>query len=177
MLHVYAPADGASDREVPRARRVDGSPDVADADDRERLGSSQGKEAVQGAFGRLRQRVIPAQGEQGTKRWVWRQDRGAPADDYWKSALLGARQYDLARDLQTRYVDQGRGIPFSDLVEGGFYGIDVKDQESGRYHVHLHAICDMAYMPQAALSSVWADVTGAPGGGSPADRSARRAVG
>ena len=132
---------------------------------------------MQGAFGRLRQRVIPAQGEQGTKRWVWRQDRGAPADDYWKSALLGARQYDLARDLQTRYVDQGRGIPFSDLVEGGFYGIDVKDQESGRYHVHLHAICDMAYMPQAALSSVWADVTGAPGGGSPADRSARRAVG
>jgi hypothetical protein len=123
---------------------------------------ARGKEAVQGAFGRLRRRVLPSAGEQGTKRWVWRRDGGAPADDYWKSALLGARQHDLARDLQTRYVDQGRGIPFSELVEGGFYGIDVKEQELGRYHVHLHAIVDAAYVPQAALSSVGEDLTGAP---------------
>ena len=122
---------------------------------------AKGKEAVQGAFGRLRRRVLPSAGEQGTKRWVWRRDGGAPADDYWKSALTGARHHDLARDLQTRYVDQGRGIPFSELVDGGFYGIDVKEQESGRYHVHLHAIVDAAYIPQPALSSVWEDLTGA----------------
>jgi hypothetical protein len=122
---------------------------------------ARGKEAVQGAFGRLRRRVIPSEGEQGTKRWVWRRDGGAPADDYWKSALTGARQHDLARDLQTRYVDEGRGIPFDELAEGGFYGIDIKEQEPGRYHVHLHAICDMAYVPQAALSSTWEDITGA----------------
>jgi hypothetical protein len=123
---------------------------------------AQGKEAIQGAFGRLRRRVIPPKGEQGEKRWVWRRDGGAPADDYWKSALTGARQHDLAREVQTRYVDADRGIPFSDLIEGGFYGIDIKEQEPGRYHVHLHAICDMAYVPQAALSSVWEDLTGAP---------------
>ena len=122
---------------------------------------ARGKEAVQGAFGRLRRRVIPSEGEQGTKRWVWRRDGGAPADDYWKSALTGARQHDLARDLQTRYVDEGRGIPFDELVEGGFYGIDIKEQEPGRYHVHLHAILDAAYIPQPALSSVWEDLTGA----------------
>jgi hypothetical protein len=122
---------------------------------------ARGKEAVQGAFGRLRRRVIPSEGEQGTKRWVWKRDGGAPADDYWKSALLGARQHDLARDFQTRYVDEGRGIPFDELVDGGFYGIDVKEQKPGRYHVHLHAILDAAYIPQPALSSVWEDLTGA----------------
>ena len=131
-----------------------------------------GKEAVQGAFGRLRRRVLPSAGEQGTKRWVWRRDGGAPADDYWKAKLLGARQHDLARDLQTCYVDRGRGIPFDELVDGGFYGIDVKEQEPDRYHVHLHAICDMAYVPQAALSLIWEDLTGASVVDRPTDRRA-----
>ncbi|WP_153300710.1 hypothetical protein, partial [Halococcus hamelinensis] len=67
----------------------------------------QGKEAVQGAFGRLRRRVIPPSGtverpdgEGGTKtvRWVWKMgdDGGEPADFYWKSALCEAGEYDLA---------------------------------------------------------------------------------
>ena len=86
---------------------------------------AQGKEAVQGAFGRLRRRVIPPEGEQGMKRWVWRQNGGAPADDYWKGALLGARQHDLARDLQTRYVDQGlRSILGDALTEDDTDGTD-----------------------------------------------------
>ncbi|MDN4015172.1 hypothetical protein QX233_22250, partial [Chryseobacterium gambrini] len=81
-----------------------------------------GKEAIQGAFGRLRRRVIHASGsvelpdgEGGTNivRWVWKMgdDGGEPADFYWKSALCAAGEHDLARRLQKQYVDQGKGIP------------------------------------------------------------------
>ena len=131
-----------------------------------------GKEAIQGAFGRLRRRVIPASGsvevpdgEGGTKivRWVWKMgdDGGEPADFYWKSALCAAGEHDLARRLQKQYVDQGKGIPFSEVVPAGLYGIDIKQQDSERYHVHLHALCEMPFVPQAALVSVWNDLTGA----------------
>lgn len=135
-----------------------------------------GKEAVQGAFGRLRQRTIPVSGEVTressddeddelvTKRWVWKtgDDGGEPADHYWKSALCGAGAFDVARRVQDRYVEEGRQIPWKELVDGGVYGIDIKQQEDGTYNVHIHAICDMPYIPQAALSSVWEDLTGAP---------------
>jgi hypothetical protein len=123
-----------------------------------------GKEAVQGAFGRLRQRTFPSEGKQGEKRYVWAtgDDGGEPADHYWKSALCGAGAFDLARRLQKHYVEQDRQIPWKELVDGGVYGIDIKQQEDGTYNVHLHAICDMPYIPQAALSSVWEDLTGAP---------------
>lgn len=135
-----------------------------------------GKEAVQGAFGRLRQRTIPTAGEVTresdddendelvTKRWVWLtgDDGGEPADHYWKSALCGAGAFDIARRVQDRYVDEGRQIPWKELVDGGVYGIDIKQAEDGMYNVHIHAICDMPYIPQAALSSVWEDLTGAP---------------
>jgi hypothetical protein len=131
-----------------------------------------GKEEVQEAFGKLRRRVIPASGsvvrsdgEGGTRtvRWVWKQgdDGGEPADFYWKSALCAAGRHDLARHLQKRYVDQGKGIPFSEVIPGGLYGIDIKQQDSERYHVHLHALCEVPYVPQAALASVWEDITGA----------------
>jgi hypothetical protein len=121
-----------------------------------------GKEAVQGAFGRLRQRTIPASGQQGEKRWVWRRDGGSPADHYWKSSLCAAGAYDLVRRVQRKYVDQGRQIPWKELVDGGVYGIDIKQQDDGSFNVHLHAICDLPYVPQAALSSVWEDLTGDP---------------
>lgn len=132
---------------------------IENVDDLER-----GKEAVQGAFGRLRERTIPASGEQGEKRWVWKtgDDGGQPADHYWKSALCGAGAYDQARRVQDRYVDEGRQIPWKELVDGGVYGIDIKQQEDRTYNVHIHVICDMAYIPQAAISSVWEDLTGAP---------------
>ena len=132
-----------------------------------------GVEAIRGAFGRLRQRTIPSSGsvtretEDGelvTQRWVWKQadDGGEPADYYWKSALCAAGKQELARALQKRYVDQGKQIPWSELVKGGLYGIDIKEQEEGRYHIHLHTLMDSAFIPQAALSSVWEDLTGAP---------------
>ena len=127
----------------------------------------QGKEKIQADFGRLRDRTIPTEGEQGEKTWVWLtgDDGGEPADHYWKSALCAAGAHDLARRVQDRYVDEGRQIPWKELVEGGVYGIDIlqtEENEDGTYNVHIHAICDMAYIPQAALSSVWADLTGAP---------------
>lgn len=123
-----------------------------------------GKEEVQDAFGRLRQRTIPTSGEQGEKRWVWKtgDDGGEPADHYWKSALCGTGAFEVARRVQDRYVDEGRQIPWKELVDGGVYGIDIKQQEDRTYNVHIHAICEMPYIPQAALSSVWEDLTGAP---------------
>jgi hypothetical protein len=126
-----------------------------------------GKEAVQGAFGRLRQRTIPSAGEQGEKRYVWAtgDDGGEPADDYWKSKLCAVGAHDLARRLQKHYVEQGKQIPWKELVDGGVYGIDIlqtEENEDGTYNVHIHAICDMAYIPQPALSGVWEDLTGAP---------------
>jgi len=131
-----------------------------------------GVDALQGAFRRLRQRTIPASGEVTreidgelrTFRWVWKQadDEGEPADYYWKSALCAAGKQELARTIQKRYINQGKQIPFTELVKGGLYGIDIKQQEPERYHVHLHTLMDAAYIPQAALSSVWEDLTGAP---------------
>jgi hypothetical protein len=59
-------------------------------------------------------------------------------------------------------VEQGKGIPMKELVRGGFYGVDIKQQSDGTYNVHLHVLCDMAYIPQPALSEVWNDVAGAP---------------
>ena len=131
-----------------------------------------GKREIQDAFGKLRRRVIPPSGsverpdgEGGTRtvRWVWKMgdDDGEPVDFYWKSALCAAGKHDFARYLQKRYVDQGKGIPFAEVIPGGLYGIDIKQQDSDRYHVHLHALCEMPYVPQAALASAWGDITGA----------------
>jgi len=122
-----------------------------------------GKEAVQGAFGRLRQRGIPYEGEFRGERWTWGTDGGTPVKYQWRRWLRAGGRHDLARDLQKRYVEQPRRsvIPFKELVAGGLYGIDIKQQESERFHVHLHAIMDMAYIPQPALASVWYDLTGA----------------
>lgn len=92
-------------------------------------------------------------------------DDGIPSNHYWKSALCGAGAHDLARRLQKKYVDEGLQIPWKELVEGGVYGIDIlqtEENEDGTYNVHIHAICEMPYIPQAALSSVWEDLTGAP---------------
>ena len=131
-----------------------------------------GVDAIRDAFSKLRRRTIPPSGsvtreidgEIVTKRWVWSMsdDGGEPADHYWKSALCAAGKHDLARSIQKRYVDQNKQIPFTELVKGGVYGIDIKQQEEERYHVHLHTLIDSAYLPQAAISSVWEDITGAP---------------
>jgi hypothetical protein len=134
-----------------------------------------GKERVQRAFRKLRQRTIPAAGSTGgdgereRKRWRWSGAEGPPAE-LWKERLLGDGQHELARDLQRRFVNyeweditgtrRGRGIPFGDLVRGGFYGVDVKQKGPEEYNVHLHVLADAAFIPQAALSAVWEDITG-----------------
>lgn len=126
--------------------------------------AAKGLEAIRGAFGRLRQRTIPAAGETrregAVKRWAWT-DAGRPAD-LWKPRLLEAGRHDLVRRLQRKYVREDRNIPFDELVRGGFYGVDVKEKPGGDFNVHLHVLADAAYIPQPALSSVWEDLTGAP---------------
>jgi hypothetical protein len=126
---------------------------------------AKGAEAVKGAFGRLRQRTLPPAGEterQGSvKRWAWANDGGEPAN-LWKSRLLDHGRHDLVRRMQKKYVADGRRIPWKELVSGGFYGVDVKQKGPDEFNVHLHVLADAAYIPQAVLSSVWEDLTGAP---------------
>lgn len=137
--------------------------------------AAKGRDAIVGAFGRLRRRTIPFEGERNsdgtTKRWCWWQDGGQPADR-WKINLKDAGADDLARHLQKSYVhheyeditgvNRGRAIPFDEVVDGGLYAVDVKQKGPDEYNVHLHTVVDMAYVPQAALSSVWEDLTGDP---------------
>lgn len=117
-----------------------------------------GKERLRDAFGRLRQRVIPARGE----GWTWKRDGGEPQAEYWKQRLLQRGHHDLARRLQKRYVDEDRGIPFKEIVDGGLYAFDIVKKGDGTYNVHLHTVANIPYLPQRALSSVWEDLTGAP---------------
>lgn len=134
-----------------------------------------GTEEIVDAFAKLRRRTIPFEGEterQGSvKRWCWGSDGGKPADR-WRVRLQEAGARDLAAYLESEYVryeyedvtgtHQGRAIPFDELVRGGLYSVDVKEVEPGEYNVHLHTVMDMPFIPQAALSAVWEDVTGDP---------------
>lgn len=106
-------------------------------------------DALRGAFGRLRRRVIPPDGDE----WTWPE---------WKRALCAVGRTDLARRWQRKYVDEGRGIPFSEVVPGGFYGIDVKQGADGTLNVHAHVLANVPWLPQAALSSLWGDIHAAP---------------
>jgi hypothetical protein len=137
--------------------------------------AAEGREKVVEAFGRLRQRTIPFEGETrregSTKRWCWWRDGGRPSDR-WKVHLQEAGAHDLARRLQSEYVryewedvtghHQGRAIPFKELVDGGLYAVDVKQVGPDEFNVHLHVVMDAPYVPQAALSAVWEDLTGDP---------------
>jgi hypothetical protein len=121
----------------------------------------EGVDQLIGAFGRLRQRVIPPEGEHRGRRWVWGADGGVPVRYQWRRALRSRGYRDLARHLQKRYVEQGRGIPFDEVVSGGIYAIDIKQQDGGRFHVHLHALMDVPYLPQPAVAQMWEGLTGA----------------
>jgi hypothetical protein len=124
------------------------------------------------ALGRLRRRRVPAEGRHQGKRWVWSDDGGAPADHYWRSALLASGRHDLVRRWEKRCVQyewedvtgthRGRGIPMDEILRGGVYGVDAKQGEDGLVNVHAHVLVDCPYIPQAALASVWDDLTGAP---------------
>lgn len=122
-----------------------------------------GVEGMKGSFGRFRRRVVPTAGTQGEKAWCWSvgtEPGGRPASP-WKSRLLERGKDDLVRRLQSKYVSEGRGIPMDELLKGGLYAVDVKQKGPEEYNVHLHVLADAHFIPQAALSSVWEDVTGA----------------
>jgi hypothetical protein len=135
---------------------------------------SRAVDALRGAFGRLRRRVVPTELEHDGRRVVWEDDGGEPASCYWKPALMAeasrrAREDDdrsLFRRIaywEREYVEQGRGIPMDELLESGIYGVDAKQsQEDGTVNVHLHILADCPYIPQAALSKLWDDLTDAP---------------
>jgi hypothetical protein len=141
-----------------------------------------GREDAVEDFATFRRRTIPFEGETVRERidgeeirksWSWWE--GADVDDMsenheqWKIRLQAQGRHDLVRRLEKQYVHyewedvtgtrKGRNIPFSELCEGGLYGVDIKQQGLMQFHVHIHAVVDLAYVPQAALSAVWSDVT------------------
>jgi len=124
-----------------------------------------GVDAAMGAFGRFRRRTIAPAGETTrdgtTKRWVWWRDGGKPAIR-WKTKLIENGNRELARKLDKQYVQQNRRIPISELITSGIYAIDIKQKGPEEFNIHLHTIMDMVWTPQAALSEVWEDVSGAP---------------
>lgn len=124
-----------------------------------------GRDAVTGAFGRFRRRKVPVSGatvrEGAEKRWCWWRDGGRPSER-WRTKLMEAGKDDLARRFQREYVDQNKGIPMDELLQSGVYSVDVKQIGPDDFNVHLHVLADAHYVPQAALASVWEDVSGAP---------------
>lgn len=106
-------------------------------------------DALRGAFGRLRRRVVPPDGD----GWSW-------SDWMGKLRMVGER--DLAARLRTEYVNQGRGIPMDELLRGGFYAVDIKQKDDRRLNVHLHVLADAPWIPQAALSALWDQLIDAP---------------
>lgn len=119
--------------------------------------AEKGVDAIVGAFGRLRRRHIAPDGED----WHWYRagDDETPATG-WKAQLIRNGKRDLARRLQKRYIEQGRQIPVKELLKGGIYGIDVKQKGPDEWNVHLHVLADAHWIPQAALSATWDDLTG-----------------
>jgi len=106
-------------------------------------------DALRGAFGRLRRRVVPPSGD----GYTWNE---------WRSVLLAMGERDLVARLESKYVRQGRGIPMDEILRGGFYGIDIKQGEDGTLNVHMHILANIPYLPQSALSSLWDDLIDAP---------------
>lgn len=45
---------------------------------------------------------------------------------------------------------------------GGLYAIEVTIGRDGLWHVHLHAVVSMRYIPQERLSQIWEEITGDP---------------
>jgi hypothetical protein len=159
LINKYLPAVREWDDPALMSLTIENSPDLEAVDE------------IRDALGRFLDRVIPTEGETERdgehKSWCWLSDGGIPRTDHWKQALCrpgedaSRARYEASR-LETEYVEQGRGIPMDEIIDGGLYGIDVKEQWDGTYNVHIHALIDALYCPQAAYSAVWEDVTGAP---------------
>jgi len=108
----------------------------------------QAVDALRGAFGRLRRRKVGHDGD----GWSW---------THWKQILRARGEHQLALRLDHERAE-GRSIPMDEIVRSGFYGIDIKQKEDGRLNVHMHILADVPYLPQAALSELWDDLTDAP---------------
>ena len=106
-------------------------------------------DALRGAFGRLRRRKLPPEGDGFSFEEL--------AD---KLRMVGER--DLAARLRTQYVSQGLWVPVEELLRGGFYAVDVKQKPDGRLNIHLHILADCPWLPQAALSELWDELMDAP---------------
>jgi hypothetical protein len=145
-----------------------------------------GRDEIVDALGKLRRRTISTEGSVTreaadgdgtvTKSWSWWE--GSTVEDIeenhtqWKIKLQENGQHDLVRRLQKEYVNYeyeditgthvGRNIPMDELVDGGLYGVDIKQVGPMEWNVHAHVLVDAAYIPQAALSSLWEDITGDP---------------
>jgi hypothetical protein len=145
-----------------------------------------GQESMVEDLATLRRRTVPLEGSttreasdgEGTvtKEWCWWS--GTKVEDVsedctqWKVQLQANGQHDLVRRLEKQFVHYqweditgthtGKNIPLTELIDGGLYGVDVKQKGPFEYDVHAHVLVDSAFIPQAALSSLWEDITGDP---------------
>jgi hypothetical protein len=108
----------------------------------------QAVDALRGAFGRLRRRKVPHDGD----GWSW---------THWRMLLCANGAVGLAKRLD-RERQEGRWVPVEDVIRSGFYGIDIKQKEDGRLNVHMHVLADVPWFPQSALSELWDDLVDAP---------------
>lgn len=115
----------------------------------------EGKDAITAAFRRFRQRKVPPSGD----GWMWHTDP-ARNGDAWKASLMGQKHHKTARRWQQQYIEQGRWIPMQEILRSGVYGVDIKQQQTGKFHVHIHCLADVPYLPQKAMASVWSDCGG-----------------
>jgi hypothetical protein len=109
----------------------------------------QAVEALRGAHGRLRRRVV----------------RVEHVDDetfnQWMGVLRARGERKLAKRWEMKR-NQGRGIPVKEIIRSGFYGIDIKQGDDGTLNVHLHILADVPYLPQSVLSTLWDEIVDAP---------------
>jgi hypothetical protein len=103
-------------------------------------------DAIRGAFGRLRRRKVQVDDETFRK---------------WMGVLRARGERRLAKRWEMER-NQGRGIPMDEIMQSGFYGIDIKQGEDGTLNVHLHILANIPYLPQSALSDLWDDLVDAP---------------
>jgi hypothetical protein len=125
-------------------------------------------------FNYWRKRTIPKQGKTvrdgSVKRWAWNAFNQEEPADPWRQQLRRNSNIELINRIEEEYINYeykditglnvGREIPLEELLHGGFYAIDVKQVGDCEFNIHIHALVDMNYVPQAALAAEWEKVTG-----------------
>lgn len=97
------------------------------------------REAVLEAFDRLKRRRLPVSYD-----WLGK---------------LRARDPAFAREIRDEYVEEGRSVPFTELVPSGVAGVHIKQTPLG-FRAHLDVLAEARWMDDNVLDDVWRDCGG-----------------